>query len=80
VAARYDVEPAQVALGWLLSLPQVVVIPGASSVRQLELNVAAAELDLDAASCAALTAAARAFRPVSAPRTWLDALRARVRR
>jgi aryl-alcohol dehydrogenase-like predicted oxidoreductase len=80
VAARYDVRPAQVALAWLLSLPQVVVIPGASSVEQLEFNVAAADLDLDADSGAALTAAARAFRPVSPARTLLDALRARVRR
>jgi aryl-alcohol dehydrogenase-like predicted oxidoreductase len=80
VAARYDAKPAQVALAWLLSLPQVVVIPGASSVEQLEFNVAAADLDLDADSGAALTAAARAFSPVSAARTWIDALRARVRR
>jgi aryl-alcohol dehydrogenase-like predicted oxidoreductase len=80
VAARYDAKPAQVALAWLLSLPQVVVIPGASSVEQLESNVAAADLDLDPDSCAALTAAAQAFEPVSAARTWFDALRARVRR
>jgi aryl-alcohol dehydrogenase-like predicted oxidoreductase len=80
VAGRYDVRPAQVALAWLLALPQVVVIPGASSVEQLEFNVAAADLDLDADSSAALTAAARAFTPVSPARTLLDALRARVRR
>jgi len=80
VADRYDAKPAQVALAWLLSLPQVVVIPGASSVEQLEFNVAAADLDLDADSVAALTAAARAFSPVSAARTWLDAARARIGR
>jgi aryl-alcohol dehydrogenase-like predicted oxidoreductase len=80
VAGRYDVRPAQVALAWLLSLPQVVVIPGASSVEQLEFNVAAADLDLDADSGAALTAAARAFTPVSPARTLLDALRARLHR
>ena len=80
VAARHDAKPAQVALAWLLSLPQVVVIPGASSVEQLEFNVAAADLDLDADSVAALTAAARAFTPVSAARTWVDALRARLGR
>jgi aryl-alcohol dehydrogenase-like predicted oxidoreductase len=80
VAARHDAAPAQVALAWLLSLPRVVVIPGAATVEQLEFNVAAADLDLDADSCAALTSAARAFRPVSAARTGLDALRARVRR
>ena len=79
VAARYNAAPAQVALAWLLSLPRVVVIPGAASVEQLEFNVAAAELDLDPESCAALTSAARSFRPVSAARTGLDALRARVR-
>ena len=80
VADRYDAKPAQVALAWLLSLPQVVVIPGASSVEQLEFNVAAADLDLDADSVAALTAAARAFSPVSAARTWLDTARARIGR
>ena len=35
VAAAFDAKPAQVALAWLLSLPRVVVIPGASSVQQL---------------------------------------------
>ena len=80
VAARHDAKPAQVALAWLLSLPQVVVIPGASSVEQLEFNVAAADLDLDGESVAALTAAARAFTPVSAAQTWVGALRARLGR
>ncbi len=80
VAGRHDAKPAQVALAWLLSLPQVVVIPGASSVEQLEFNVAAAELDLDADSVQALTAAAQAFTPVSPGRTLLEGLRARIKR
>ena len=75
VADTHNVTPAQVALAWLLSLPQVVVIPGASSVEQLESNVAAADLELDAPSQAALTAAARAFIPISAARTLIDGLR-----
>jgi aryl-alcohol dehydrogenase-like predicted oxidoreductase len=75
VADAHDVRPAQVALAWLISLPQVVVIPGASSVEQLELNVAAADLDLDAPSQAALTEAARAFIPVSAASTLVAGLR-----
>jgi aryl-alcohol dehydrogenase-like predicted oxidoreductase len=79
-AARYDAKPAQVALAWLLALPQVVVIPGASSVEQLESNVAAADLDLDADSVAALTAAAQAFSPAPAARTLVDGLRERLRR
>jgi aryl-alcohol dehydrogenase-like predicted oxidoreductase len=75
VADTHNVGPAQVALAWLLSLPQVVVIPGASSVEQLEFNVAAADLKLDAPSQAALTAAARAFLPISAARTLVGGLR-----
>jgi len=78
VADAHDVKPAQVALAWLLSLPQVVVIPGASSVEQLESNVAAADLELDAASQTALTEAARAFTPISATRTLIGGLRERL--
>ena len=77
VADAHDAKPAQVALAWLLGLPNVVVIPGASSVEQLEFNVAAAELELDATSQAALTEAARAFTPISAARTLVDGLRDR---
>jgi aryl-alcohol dehydrogenase-like predicted oxidoreductase len=65
VAAGHDATPAQVALAWLLRRPRVVVIPGASSVAQLEHNVAAADLDLTAEEDAALTAAAEAFHPVT---------------
>jgi aryl-alcohol dehydrogenase-like predicted oxidoreductase len=79
-ATRYDAKPAQVALAWLLALPQVVVIPGASSVEQLESNVAAADLDLDADSVAALTAAAQAFTPAPAARTLMDGVRERIHR
>jgi aryl-alcohol dehydrogenase-like predicted oxidoreductase len=78
VAGSHDVKPAQVALAWLISLPHVVVIPGASSVEQLELNVAAADLDLDASSLAALTEAARAFTPISAGRTLVAGLQERL--
>src|SRR5262249_61341861 len=46
VATGVDAKPAQVALAWLISLPGVVAIPGASSVEQLEVNVAAAGTDL----------------------------------
>jgi aryl-alcohol dehydrogenase-like predicted oxidoreductase len=77
VADAHNETPAQVALAWLLSLPQVVVIPGASSVEQLEQNVAAADLELDASSQAALTAAARAFIPISTASTLIGGLRER---
>ncbi|MGY1710093.1 aldo/keto reductase [Geodermatophilus sp. SYSU D00758] len=78
VAAGHGVQPAQVALAWLVSLPRVVVIPGASSVAQVEANAAAGELDLAADEVAALTGAARAFRPVSAVRTLADGVRERI--
>jgi aryl-alcohol dehydrogenase-like predicted oxidoreductase len=78
VAASHRSTPAQVALAWLLGFPPVVVIPGASSVEQLESNVAAADLDLDAGSRAALTEAARAFAPVSRVRSAVGDLRAKL--
>jgi aryl-alcohol dehydrogenase-like predicted oxidoreductase len=67
VAREADAKPAQVALAWLIGLPGVVAIPRASSVEQLELNVAAADIELTAESRNALTDAARAFRPVPVP-------------
>ena len=46
VAGRLGATPAQVALAWVVRQPNVVAIPGASSVRQLEENAAAADLEL----------------------------------
>jgi len=80
VARDVDAKPAQVALAWLISLPGVVAIPGASSVEQLEFNVAAADLDLSAEQRDALTAAARAFQPVSIARFAVDAVREKLGR
>jgi aryl-alcohol dehydrogenase-like predicted oxidoreductase len=75
VATQVGAKPAQVALAWLISLPNVVAIPGASSVEQLEFNVAAADIELSTQSRDALTDAARAFRPVST----LDYVSERIR-
>jgi aryl-alcohol dehydrogenase-like predicted oxidoreductase len=69
-----------VALAWLISLPGVVAIPGASSVEQLEFNVAAADIELSADSRDALTNAARAFRPTSTQRFLTDMVRERLGR
>jgi pyridoxine 4-dehydrogenase len=47
VAARLHATPMQVALAWLLRrAPNVLLIPGTSSVAHLRENLAAAELDL----------------------------------
>jgi aryl-alcohol dehydrogenase-like predicted oxidoreductase len=78
VAAAHDAQPAQIALAWLVALPRVVVIPGASGVEQVEFNAAAAEIDLAPGEQAALTAAARAFTPVSTARTVADGVRERI--
>jgi aryl-alcohol dehydrogenase-like predicted oxidoreductase len=80
VARDVDAKPAQVALAWLISLPGVVAIPGASSVEQLEFNVAAADIELSTDTRAALTAAARAFRPVSIARFAADTIREKLGR
>jgi aryl-alcohol dehydrogenase-like predicted oxidoreductase len=78
VADAHGVRPGTVALAWLVSLPRVVVIPGASSVEQVEANAAAGDLELREDEVAALTAAARAFTPVSAGRTLVDGVRERL--
>jgi len=75
LADAHQARPAQIALAWLIGLPRVVVIPGASSVEQLEHNAAASAIRLSADEQAALTTAARAFTPLSAARTAVDGLR-----
>jgi aryl-alcohol dehydrogenase-like predicted oxidoreductase len=59
VAARLGRTPAQIALAWLLDLaPNVLLIPGTSSVRHLEENMAAAGRVLDDEARQQLAAAA----------------------
>jgi len=80
VATEVGAKPAQVALSWLISLPNVVAIPGASSVEQLEFNVAAADIELSADSRDALTEAARNFRPVSTRQFLAETVREKLGR
>lgn len=55
VAASLDATPMQVALAWLLHrAPNLLVIPGTSSLAHLRENVAAGNLRLDAATMATL--------------------------
>ena len=55
MAERLGRSPAQVALAWLLALaPNVLLIPGTSSLSHLEENLAAADLELDQAALSAL--------------------------
>ncbi len=58
-AERLGITPAQVALAWTLRLaPNVLLIPGTSSVRHLEENLAAADIELDEEAQQQLDAAA----------------------
>jgi aryl-alcohol dehydrogenase-like predicted oxidoreductase len=78
VAKSHDATPAQVALAWVVRRPNVVAIPGASSVEQLERNAAAADLELSEDEDVRLTAAARAFRPLESRAAVPQLLRRRL--
>jgi aryl-alcohol dehydrogenase-like predicted oxidoreductase len=80
VADGHAATPAQIALAWVIHHPAVVAIPGASSVGQLESNVAAADIDLTEDEYQALHAAAVRFRPVTGPAALPHLLRSRVAR
>jgi pyridoxine 4-dehydrogenase len=59
IARRHEATPMQVAIAWLLhASPAMLPIPGTSSLAHLEENVAAAELELDAADLDALSSLA----------------------
>ncbi|HJY00316.1 MAG TPA: aldo/keto reductase [Streptosporangiaceae bacterium] len=77
VADAHSATPAQVALAWAIHRPAVVAIPGASSLEQLESNVAAADIDLTDGEYQALNAASDRFRPVTGLAAVPRLLRAR---
>ena len=77
VADAHSATPAQIALAWVIHRPAVVAIPGASSVEQLESNVAAASIDLTEEEYRALHAAATGFRPITGPAMLPHLLRSR---
>ncbi|HVA06434.1 MAG TPA: aldo/keto reductase, partial [Acidimicrobiales bacterium] len=59
VADRVGVQPAQVALAWLLGrAPNIALIPGTSSVAHLRENLGSAAFELDDAARAQLDALA----------------------
>ncbi len=61
VAARLGATPMQVALAWLLKRsPNILLIPGTSSVGHLRENLAVAELELSAAVLRELDGVAKA--------------------
>ena len=60
IARALDVTPAQLALAWVLTRPQVIVIPQSSHLAHIDANRAAAAIRLDDGVLAMLDAA---FRP-----------------
>ena len=77
VADAHSATPAQIALAWVLHRPAVVAIPGASSVEQLESNVAAASIDLTEEEYLGLREAATEFTPITGPAAFPRMFRAR---
>jgi pyridoxine 4-dehydrogenase len=56
LAQRYDAQPRQIVLAWLLARsPSILPIPGTGSVSHLEDNVAAAAIELTPAEVASVT-------------------------
>ncbi len=80
VADAHEATPAQIALAWVIRHPAVTAIPGASSVEQLESNVAAAEIELSHDEYAALSTASDRFQPVTGRAALPAMIRARLRR
>ena len=80
VARGHDATPAQVALAWVISHPNVVAIPGASSVAQLERNVDAANIELTGDDLGRLGEAAEAFHPRRAIASVPNLVRGLIRR
>jgi aryl-alcohol dehydrogenase-like predicted oxidoreductase len=76
VAARHQATPSQVALAWLVRKPNVVVIPGASSVAQVESNAAAADLELSDEDDQRLSDSAARFQPITGLAAARDLLKA----
>jgi len=60
IADQYDVEPMQIALGWVLHQNNVIVIPKSANVEHVNQNYAALNIELDPEDLAELD---RAFPP-----------------
>ena len=67
VADAHAATSAQIALAWAIHHPAVAAIPGASSVEQLESNVAAAEIELADDEYQALDKVSARLRPATVP-------------
>ena len=67
IAAQHDATPAQVALAFLLSLRDTVVIPKSSTPERITENLAAGDLQLTDVEIDELAGLARGHREVDPP-------------
>jgi aryl-alcohol dehydrogenase-like predicted oxidoreductase len=67
---KYGATPAQIALAWLIHMPNVMAIPGARSPEQVEENALAADIDLTEDEWQELTDIARSVQPETGRRGW----------
>jgi aryl-alcohol dehydrogenase-like predicted oxidoreductase len=71
IGKKHDAVPAQISLAWLLTRPAIsALLVGAASVKQLEANLGAADVTLDADDLAKLDAATR---PTATYPNWFTA-------
>lgn len=75
IGTTHGATPAQVALAWVLSHPNTIAIPGASSAAQVKQNAAAAELDLSEDETARLSNTAESLQLKSGIAGAVEALR-----
>jgi len=75
IAKNHDATPAQIALAWTIRHPNVVAIPGASRVEQVEANAAAADIDLTADDIARLDEASSTYETPPMIRGFIDTAR-----
>ncbi len=80
IARAHDASCSQVALAWVVRHPNVVVIPGASSVAQAEENAAAADIELTDAEFDELGAASESYNPTRGLASLGAVLRVRSQR
>lgn len=73
IARNHHATSAQISLAWLISKANVAVIPGASTVSQLESNVAAADIELDEDEIEDLSELSSQFEPVGPRSCMADA-------
>jgi aryl-alcohol dehydrogenase-like predicted oxidoreductase len=74
LSLSYDATPSQIALAWLISFKNVIPIPGAASVKQLESNMAAAEIKLKATEIKELTEESKRLQLIKGPRAQVMAI------